>query len=53
MLLLWNSYVPEPQTGGIQFHGTFEGIDMFEVLELPDDKNDDDEVLIAWWVNQC
>ena len=53
MLLLWSSYIPEPRTGGEPFHGTFEGLDMFDVLEMREEerRKDDDDVIIAWWIN--
>ena len=53
MLLLWSSYTPEPRTGGERFHGTFEGLDGLDIMELWDAprRKDDDDVIIAWWIN--
>ena len=54
MLLLWSCYYPEPRTGGERFHGTFEGIDEFMLVrEAPFvEEFDDDDVIIAWWINR-
>lgn len=52
MLLLWSCYYPDTRTGGEPFHGSFAGIDEFMfVREKPEFRFDDDDVLIAWWIN--
>ena len=57
MLLLWSSYTPIPVGGGGRFYGTFEGFTGLQdlIIEYPDilEFFDDDDVLIAWWMNQC
>jgi hypothetical protein len=55
MLLLWSCYEALlPRTGGERFIGTFEGIDEFMLVrEAPFvEEFDDDDVIIAWWINR-